>query len=326
VSTHVTLDAKATNSVKKHGFNPEDVSLVLTRLGAVVPHIAFSDWTLFENQEPFDPNKPWAHRRDKEVHCHLFLTKGIHIVAKLFAVEEIRNSDLQLLSHMTQEAAKLLESSIKTIVSLSNFGMDAVSRTLASIANLPSEQIGSYLKFLRSISGETYENQRLAYGLILSRRQPQNTSAILEFDNKRFKRLTDGFSTALTLNKHGGISELTPLTVSKEQKNSRLGRPLWLAGLADTAHQKGGLGIALTKGGDILIVHKREILFSQRAGEWRIWRHKAILETIATLWQSFGNRAILPSVLASLYKAALDLSFRRTGGLLAPNASELRNG
>ncbi len=315
----VKLDAKAVNAVRKAGLNPDDVALVLTRLISVVPHIAFSYWSLFEeDDEARDKKKPWAHYTDDGygAHCHLFLLGNIHIAADLLAFNGVRKADLNLLDHMAREAAGLLKASSEASISLSGFGMHAASLTLADMMSLPVERISSYFKFLRSISGETYENQRLSYGLILSGTQRQGTSAVLGFDNKRFKRLTDGFSTALLLDRNGGILDLVALAPSRERKNSALGRPWWLAALADTAHQRESLGVALTRGGDILVVHRRELLFSQRAGEWRVWRHKAILGTIAELWHPRGDSSPLPKVLRMLYRVALDLSFRRSGGLL----------
>jgi hypothetical protein len=147
---------------------------------------------------------------------------------------------------------------------------------------------------------------------------------VLEFENKRFKHLTDGFSTALALDRSGGIVELLPLSPRPEKKNSSLGRPWWLASLADTADRKGGLGIALTRSGDILVTHQRELLLSRRAGEWRVWRHDAILGAIKNSWTPKGPKGNLARVLATLYKVALDLSFRRSGGLLIVAESRIK--
>lgn len=59
-----------------------------------------------------------------------------------------------------------------------------------------------------------YEGHRISYGLILTTRAPSGDAALLSFENKRFKTLTDGFSTALLLDRRGGLAGIVALVAS----------------------------------------------------------------------------------------------------------------
>jgi hypothetical protein len=307
------------SAVRTVGLVPDDVELVLSRLVAAVPHLEFDEnwYHSSRKDEQMEKDDQWAHWDENDAHCHFFVKGSIHIATRVWArAGEIFDEDLELLDCMAKEAARLLDAAGEASISLSDLGIHAVSVVIAKLLRVPSGRIGSYIKFLRSMAAQTYESQKLSYGLILLDTKKRKASAVLEFDNKRFKRLTDGFSTALTLDRNGSIVDIVSLTPSRENKNSSLGRPWWLSALADTSARKGGMGMALTRGGDILVVYGRELLFSQRVGEWRIWRHKSILGAIQDSWRVKGRKGKLERVLAMLYKVALDLSFRRSGGLL----------
>ncbi|MBM7118612.1 diadenylate cyclase [Archangium primigenium] len=312
------FDEKALAVVKGSKLNPQDIQLVLSRIPKAMPHLKFSDnWTVFEEK-----GDSFAHRTKTGAHCHVQI-KDAHIAIEVFSRKEtLSNDDLQVLRDLCQEAAGLIQASTDNGVSLADFGVNAMSSVIAKYISessahpVSSAQVKNYFKFLRSLSGETYENQRISYGLILLPQKKRAASSVLEFDNKRFKRLTDGFSTAISLDVNGSIVQLTSLTAKKENKNSSLGRPWWIGPLADTASSQGGIGVALTKGGDILVVKDRELLISQRAGEWRLWRHSAITSAVRDSWLTRGHPGNLDRVLVALYRVALDLAFRRSGGLL----------
>jgi DNA integrity scanning protein DisA with diadenylate cyclase activity len=68
------------------------------------------------------------------------------------------------------------------------------------------------------------------------------------------------------------------------------------------------------------------LLFSQRAGTWRLWNHAAILARLHSLWTFSGTPGTIQRVLTFLYHVALDLSFRRSGGLLVVIAARDRLG
>jgi hypothetical protein len=235
----------------------------------------------------------------------------------------IPTKDHRLLASVAREAAPYLRAIREHTFSLVDFGVVAVAdeiraRLALQISPLP------ILQFIRGLSQETYENQRLSYGLIIAPSQEGTAPLAEAFDNKRFKRLTDGFSTALVIDGEGRIVELLPLTVPPNEGLARQRRPWWAAGIADAAAERQGVGIALTRNGDLLVVHERRLIFTQRAGRWWEWDHSAVLARLRRLWQVTGNPQQLRDVLSHLYHLAMDLSFRRSGGLLVVTESRAR--
>jgi hypothetical protein len=103
-----------------------------------------------------------------------------------------------------------------------------------------------------------------------------------------------------------------PLTESRRFTR----RPWWSAGLADTSERMNGVGIALVRSGDVIVLHQGQLLFTQRSGRWQIWNHTAIVARLRQAWAGKGRRGNADRVLHYLYHVALDLSFRRSGGLL----------
>lgn len=320
------LSAEASDAIARVRLRPGDVKLFLSRIAAVVPHLEFECWGLSETTEEQlteETGGKWAQRRNGRPFCFLFMKQGkIGISTWLNARSgKISDDEFEFLDHMVKEASGLLDAAVGISVPISDFGMHAVSKLLEKISATKAEQIGGYLKFLRSMSGETYENQRLSYGLILRKKKMRNATAVLEFDNKRFKRLTDGFLTALALDCNGNIMELLPLDSDREREAFKKARPWWLAALADTSAREDGVGIALTRSGDILVAYQQELFLSQRSGEWRIWRHDVVVDVLRA-WQPSGPRGDLDRVIDCLYRVALDMSFRRSGGLLVVAESQ----
>jgi DNA integrity scanning protein DisA with diadenylate cyclase activity len=74
--------------------------------------------------------------------------------------------------------------------------------------------------------------------------------------------------------------------------------------------------IALTRQGDLLVFDSGNLRFTCRVGRWQYWNHRHVCDL-------FRNRArvqhvpanVLPKVVRSIYRAALDVSFRRSGAL-----------
>jgi DNA integrity scanning protein DisA with diadenylate cyclase activity len=126
----------------------------------------------------------------------------------------------------------------------------------------------------------------------------------------------------LLLDRRGGLAGIVALLASRETVRSRLARPWWFSSLADTAARVGGVGVALTRGGDLLIAHRRELVVSQRCGLWMLWRHSELLRRIRQSWQTQGRGDELDQVIVATYRVALELALRRSGGLLVIASSQ----
>jgi hypothetical protein len=315
------LSGKALKDLKKASIEADDFKAIIERLEEATPHIQFSNWNISDENGFRNPNLyGYAHYLDRSrrsMHCHLKIgDSDIYSEASARDRGTVMRSDKAVLDTLASEAGNLLHAMSAARVSLSDFGVEAVAALIARLLRIDPSVPRSHLRFFRSLSSETYENQRIPYGVILTRVKSNDQQALLEIENKRFKRLTDGFSTAITLDRQGGIVRLVSLRARRETSRSRLYRPWWLGPLADTTLDEAGVGIALTRGGDILVTYGGELLASQRTGRWRIWRHDPLLNTVRSAWDIRGNPGGLDDVLIVLYRVALELAFRRSGGLL----------
>jgi hypothetical protein len=307
------------------GLDPIEIRRVLERVEASVPHLNFTRWQISDSNHDGEPqgSTNWI-GSDNLRNAIALDVQGLHIQGQCRRDEgPISRHDHRFLDALSREAARTIASASSGLISLVEFGSRAVADEIRSRAGLAFDPL-PVLQFIRALSQETYENQRLAYGLILSRAQGEGALLSEAFENKRFKKVTDGFSTGLVLDREGRILELAALTTPVREGLALSRRPWWVGSLAEAARSRRGLGIALTRNGDLLIVEQRRLVFTQRAGVWRKWDHAAILGRLRSLWDLRGRPHEIDRVLTYLYHVALDLSFRRSGGLLVVAGSEER--
>jgi hypothetical protein len=305
------LTSKAARALARSGLQPEDVALVLRRMAEALPHLELSAWDVA------------AGGGAGTFRCHLSLG-GARLAARVTSPSgTVARSDRTILRDLTDEARHLLEMPGRARAAPSDFGLATFSRTVARLLEPPLdwELVLGTLRGLRALAAETYEGHRISYGLIFTARAGQGDTPLLSFENKRFKTLTDGFSTALLLDRRGGLAGIVALVASSETVGSSLARPWWFGSLADTAARVGGVGVALTRGGDLLIAHRRQLVVSQRSGLWMLWRHAELLGRIRRSWHTRGRGDELDRVIVSLYRVALELALRRSGGLLVVASS-----
>jgi hypothetical protein len=229
--------------------------------------------------------------------------------------------DYAFLTSLSKEASRRAETGTSGPVSVVDLGSEAVAARIRHSAKLSFDP-HAIVQFIRSLAQDTYENQRLSYGLVLSPREGEGVPISEAFTNKRFKTITDGFTTALTVDRSGKISAIQPVAIPMREGLSRGKRPWWVAGIAEAALSVKGVGIALTRNGDILVLDGGRLAFSQRAGVWRKWNHSSILSVLFELWNFRGAAPAIRDVLTHLYHLALDLSYRRHGGLIAVVGSQ----
>jgi hypothetical protein len=195
----------------------------------------------------------------------------------------------------------------------------AVADFLKQTTQFQDPDFPQIIRYLKELAQQSYETKPITYGvLILSRREAKSSVANFPgdiLDQKRFQALTDGYKTALTLDRTGKVISLMGLR--QEGKTGEHFRPVWLDPLADLARRRKAVGIALTRTGAILVAWKGNLLLSYRLGKWVLWNHS---ENIEIIREGLRRRGTQPKELgrlaARLYRCALDVSFRRTGGLL----------
>lgn len=184
---------------------------------------------------------------------------------------------------------------------------------------LPLESV---LRELHKLSEQSYENKSYCFGCILDVGLGAIANADLgsfpsEFlQAKRYKALSDGFRTAYVVSPNGEVADLVDLEqFEREKLTEKHFFPSWSERIA-RASRAGKYGIALSRQGDILIFEEGTLRFSYRFGRWQFWNHRFLLELLRDQARAQGvNRSQLGRVIGPIYRAALDISFRRSGGL-----------
>jgi hypothetical protein len=190
--------------------------------------------------------------------------------------------------------------------------------------------VGAVLAALRTLSEQSYENKALAFGCILDPRVSGGTSAP-QFPHpllgaKKYKALSDGFRTAYRISSRGTIVDFVDLEkVIASPLTEKHFYPDWAADIA-RASRNGCCGIALSRQGDILVFDEGTLRFTYRYGRWQYWNHSHLVGLLRDKARvQKVQQKVRGQVVHSIYRAALDVSFRRSGGMfcILKNAREL---
>jgi hypothetical protein len=191
--------------------------------------------------------------------------------------------------------------------------------------------VSEILSALHTLSEQSYENKALTFGAILD---PGVRGIQLDaqfpsdfFRVKKYKALSDGFRSAYHVSTDGKIIDFVDLeSFEKRSLTEKHYYPDWVEPLA-RASRSGRCGIALSRQGDILIFDEGTLRFTYRFGKWQYWNHTHLLGLLRdrAIAQKVP-RQILGRVVGTIYRAALDVSFRRSGGLfvILHNRKDLR--
>lgn len=183
--------------------------------------------------------------------------------------------------------------------------------------------VESLLRELHKLSEQSYENKSYSFGCILDTDQDaaEDGADLGSFPReflqaKRYKALSDGFRTAYVVSADGKVADLVDLEqFEREKLTEKHFFPSWSERMA-RASRGGKYGIALSRQGDILIFEDGTLRLSYRFGRWQLWNHRFLLELLRDQARAQGvNRSQLGRVIGPIYRAALDISFRRSGGL-----------
>jgi hypothetical protein len=175
--------------------------------------------------------------------------------------------------------------------------------------------VSAILSTLHTLSEQTYENKALVFGCILdpdldgAERGTRFPEPFLTA--KKYKALSDGFRTAHYISANGQVMNFIDLEQSDTPElTERYYFPEWAQPMARASRQR-KCGIALTRQGDILIFDEGALRLTYRYGRWphvvNLLRDRARAQRVP--------RQIVGNVVGSIYRTALDISFRRTGGL-----------
>jgi DNA integrity scanning protein DisA with diadenylate cyclase activity len=191
--------------------------------------------------------------------------------------------------------------------------------------------IGKLFQNIRKLAEQTYENKALTFGCIIESDKKMKQSVPNDFAEeflirKRYRALSDGYYTAYLLSRHGKLLEFLDLEKHVVKADHRSFFPSWCKNLMSQSKDN-RLSICLTRQGDILVFENKCLRFTYRLGRWQYWNHTHIVNMLKEIARvQRVPRAIVPRVVRAIYRAALDISFRRTGGLfvLLRNRNDLR--
>ncbi|GJM18208.1 MAG: hypothetical protein DHS20C14_04210 [Phycisphaeraceae bacterium] len=173
---------------------------------------------------------------------------------------------------------------------------------------------------LRKLAEQTYENKSLSFGCIIdtAKKGLLRDRVFPEFlgDTKSHRALSDGFSTAYVISSDGCLLGFKDIRVYGSPRH--LGKahyPMWARNLVAQCTNQSTIAIALTKNGDIVVLNKDGLLLAYRFGQWQFWNHEHIRHVIhiESRVQRVGTAS--EPVAKQLYESALDVAFRRSGGL-----------
>ncbi len=179
--------------------------------------------------------------------------------------------------------------------------------------------LGRLFGTLRRLAENTYENQAQSLGCVIDVGDDSSSSAGPSFpddflDRKRYRALSDGYRTAYVVSGTGQLLRFEQLAQA-DSNRSQTHYPEWSRDLA-FASRGNRLGLALTRQGDLLAFDGGSLRFTYRFGQWQYWNHSHLIDLLrnAARVQHVPTN-IIPRVVAAVYRAALDTSFRRSGGL-----------
>jgi len=181
--------------------------------------------------------------------------------------------------------------------------------------------VSAVLSSLHTLSEQSYENKALTFGCVLD---PTDTE-VADFTNvfpsdflrsKKYKALSDGFRTAYWVSTHGAVVGFVDLdrtgVVPLSEKNHF---PDWSEPIAKVS-RSGRCGVALSRQGDILIFDEGTLRLTYRYGQWQYWNHVHLVKLLRDRAKAQRvPKRMLGRVVGTIYRVALDVSFRRSGGL-----------
>jgi hypothetical protein len=193
-----------------------------------------------------------------------------------------------------------------------------VAKHLESHDNLAT--VSAVFDALHTLSEQSYENKALTFGCILDPKglAPEVGSEFPgEFlSSKKYKALSDGYRTSYKVSAKGRVLDFLDLErVKADDVTEKHYFPDWAQPIA-RASRGGRFGIALSRQGDILVFDEGTLRFTYRYGRWQYWNHAHLLTLLRDRARTQKvSRQTVSRVVGSIYRAALDVSFRRSGGL-----------
>lgn len=232
---------------------------------------------------------------------------------------QICNLIAQRISELLTNAPTLLQDPTSLEAVSREFDESIVSDHIQHHHNLKLP-VSAMLRTLHTLSEQSYESKALTFGCILD---PQNSAPAgsdsfpTDFlRSKKYKALSDGFRTAYLISTNGALVDFLDLDrASSAELSEKHHFPDWTESIA-RASRGGRCGIALSRQGDILIFDEGTLRLTYRFGQWQYWNHAHLIKLLRDRAKAQRvPKQVLGRVVGKIYRVALDVSFRRSGGL-----------
>lgn len=179
-----------------------------------------------------------------------------------------------------------------------------------SISENSYETILSIVREMTDWGNRTYEGQRALFGFIVCNvKASKNINPNLHISkilNENFGAvIADGIHTCLKISSDGYLLNFLSIPDSKE---GNINAPFDYVDMANICSGS-RVGVALSRTGDVLLFHQKNLVFAKKCGVWSRYSHEEIIDRIADKTSETAD-----STRKAIYLSALDVSYARTGG------------
>jgi hypothetical protein len=340
---------KTRYSLKK-GLSKEEFEFlenVLNSFTRILPHIENTGWKKVKtiNEKSISKSSAWWTKLDgkqrRAIGVRMFIKKlDVHIETKFKrkvvprTIADARtpdNTEMNICKTIVTIAANGLlnidsSADIKFTYQMIRSFDDFVILEHLKQSHKLTYDLGALIEFFRDLSEQSYENSSLSFGVIIDKRKKVLVDGDKIFPNdylhdptsKKYRAFTDGYRSAFLLDSVGRVGGLIDLEAEAKVKSALRGEhyfPEWCRNIA-LCSTRNRIGLSLTRQGDILYFEHGSLKFTRRFGRWQYWNHAYNIEILKTMARAQKVKPnILGKVTSYLYKYALDISFRHSGGL-----------
>lgn len=306
----------------------------------LLPHVELSDW---QERQWAPQGCVWTGTDKREVRITITLgaksnANSISLVANArrrsvrgassVASEIVDTREHQICDRVAHRISDLLTASAPSLL-LDPISLKAIAREFdESIVSdhiqrhhrlaLPVSEV---LRSLHTLSEQSYENNALTFGCVLDPNHLKVADPTCVFPSdflhsKKYKALSDGFRTAYWISTNGAIVDFVDLNRARVAPLSEKNHfPDWTEAIAKVS-RGGRCGVALSRQGDILVFDEGTLRLTYRYGQWQYWNHVHLVKLLRDRAKAQRvPKKVLGRVVGAIYRAALDVSFRRSGGL-----------
>jgi len=326
------------NSKLRQQIGPQGMLFLERAAGAVqriLPHVKLSPWT--ERDVWLKPGAVWTSPRRTELRLTVSIgerDQGRSLIASAerLGLPTRQTAAGRILDLREQDICRRIAHQLSNVLGFSRsttngaslraigaaFDQQVVAEHLQEhhqLALSPSEVFDA----LHTMAGQTYENRALTFGCILDPTDWNDSEVVFPkdfIDSKKYRALSDGYRTAYHLSSFGQVLGFVDLnTFGRRSLTGKHFFPEWAEPMARSSRDR-KCGIALSRQGDILVFDEGTLRFTYRNGRWQYWNHAHLITLLRD--RARAQRvppAHLGALVGEVYRTALDVSFRRSGGL-----------